>query len=31
MQIVGGTIMIHGDGTGLMLPPKLAPVQVTEL
>ncbi|CDP22112.1 unnamed protein product, partial [Coffea canephora] len=28
MQIVGGTIMIHGDGTGLMLPPKLAPVQV---
>ncbi|CDO97145.1 unnamed protein product [Coffea canephora] len=27
-QFVGGTIMIHGDGTSLMLPPNLAPIQV---
>ncbi|CDP15787.1 unnamed protein product [Coffea canephora] len=28
MRFVGDTIMIHGDGTGLMLPPRLAPVQM---
>ncbi|KAI5669178.1 hypothetical protein M9H77_19031 [Catharanthus roseus] len=27
-RFVGGIIMTHGDDTGLMLPPKLAPVQV---
>ncbi|XP_022887080.1 proline--tRNA ligase, chloroplastic/mitochondrial-like [Olea europaea var. sylvestris] len=27
-RFVGGIIMAHGDDTGLMLPPKLAPVQV---
>ena len=27
-RMVGGIIMTHGDDTGLMLPPKLAPVQV---
>ncbi|XP_010255267.1 PREDICTED: proline--tRNA ligase, chloroplastic/mitochondrial [Nelumbo nucifera] len=27
-RFVGGIIMIHGDDAGLMLPPKIAPVQV---
>ncbi|KAL7003467.1 Proline--tRNA ligase, chloroplastic/mitochondrial [Sarracenia purpurea var. burkii] len=27
-RFVGGIIMTHGDDTGLMLPPKIAPVQV---
>lgn len=27
-RFVGGIIMTHGDDTGLMLPPKLAPIQV---
>ncbi|CAI9771931.1 unnamed protein product [Fraxinus pennsylvanica] len=27
-RFIGGIIMTHGDDTGLMLPPKLAPVQV---
>ncbi|XP_071922710.1 proline--tRNA ligase, chloroplastic/mitochondrial-like isoform X2 [Coffea arabica] len=30
-RFVGGIIMTHGDDTGLMLPPKLAPVQVWAL
>lgn len=27
-RFVGGIIMTHGDDTGLMLPPKIAPIQV---
>lgn len=27
-RFVGGIIMTHGDDAGLMLPPKLAPIQV---
>ncbi|XP_058086855.1 proline--tRNA ligase, chloroplastic/mitochondrial-like isoform X1 [Magnolia sinica] len=27
-RFVGGIIMTHGDDTGLMLPPKMAPIQV---
>lgn len=27
-RFVGGIIMTHGDDNGLMLPPKLAPIQV---
>jgi prolyl-tRNA synthetase len=27
-RLVGGVIMVHGDGNGLRLPPRLAPVQV---
>ena len=27
-RIIGGIIMTHGDNSGLMLPPKVAPVQV---
>lgn len=27
-RFVGGIIMTHGDDAGLMLPPRLAPVQV---
>ncbi|KAG0475461.1 hypothetical protein HPP92_015147 [Vanilla planifolia] len=27
-RFVGGIIMIHGDDTGLLLPPRLAPIQV---
>ena len=27
-RLVGGLIMCHGDDTGLVLPPKLAPIQV---
>lgn len=26
-RFVGGIIMTHGDDTGLMLPPKIAPIQ----
>lgn len=29
-QFIGGIIMTHGDDTGLMLPPKLAPIQVID-
>lgn len=29
-RFVGGIIMTHGDDAGLMLPPKLAPIQVLE-
>lgn len=27
-RFVGGIIMTHGDDTGLMLPPRIAPIQV---
>jgi prolyl-tRNA synthetase len=27
-RFVGGIIMTHGDDAGLMLPPKIAPIQV---
>ncbi len=27
-RLIGGVIMVHGDDNGLVLPPKLAPVQV---
>lgn len=27
-RFVGGIIMVHGDDAGLMLPPKIAPIQV---
>lgn len=27
-RTIGGTIMVHGDDTGLILPPKVAPIQV---
>jgi prolyl-tRNA synthetase len=27
-RIIGGTIMVHGDSSGLILPPKVAPYQV---
>lgn len=27
-RFIGGIIMTHGDDTGLMLPPRLAPIQV---
>ncbi len=28
-RMIGGIIMVHGDERGLMLPPKVAPIQVT--
>lgn len=28
-RFVGGIIMTHGDDAGLMLPPRVAPIQVT--
>lgn len=28
-RFIGGIIMTHGDDTGLMLPPRLAPIQVS--
>jgi hypothetical protein len=28
-RFVGGIIMTHGDDAGLMLPPKIAPIQVS--
>ncbi len=28
-RIIGALIMVHGDNSGLVLPPKIAPVQVT--
>lgn len=30
-RFVGGIIMTHGDDAGLMLPPRLAPIQVSFL
>lgn len=27
-RFIGGVIMIHGDDAGLMLPPRIAPIQV---
>jgi prolyl-tRNA synthetase len=30
-RLVGGVIMVHGDDSGLMLPPKVAPYQVVVL
>lgn len=27
-RFVGGIIMTHGDDAGLMLPPRIAPIQV---
>lgn len=27
-RFIGGIIMTHGDDTGLMLPPRIAPIQV---
>jgi prolyl-tRNA synthetase len=28
-RFVGGIIMTHGDDAGLMLPPRIAPIQVS--
>ena len=27
-RLIGALIMVHGDDSGLVLPPKIAPVQV---
>ena len=31
IRLIGGTIMTHGDNNGLVLPPKVAPIQVVVL
>ena len=30
-RFVGGIIMTHGDDAGLILPPKIAPIQVRDI
>jgi prolyl-tRNA synthetase len=30
-RFVGGIIMTHGDDAGLMLPPRIAPIQVSSI